>query len=138
MSQNNDSIHFPVVGKVGELILDPIEVLILQLLPLFLVLDLASPEGMDADKEHAIRGDGKILLTHGLDTKIKRNTPMLMKAVKGVGPVLKTLLPVDAIVVAIVSGKDKHWNFGALKHLGEISVRTWAALRGSVVRINNM
>lgn len=93
---------------------------------------------MNANEEHAIRGNGEILLTYGLDTKIKRNIPMFVKAVKGVGPVLKALLPVGAIVVAIVSRKDEHWDFGALEHLREISVRPWAALRGSMMQIDGV
>ena len=115
-----------------DLGLAPIDVVVLNPVPVTLILDFAAKESMDTNKQNTVPGQGKVLGASWLLAHIVDGAPVLFETKKVIGPPLKALVPVSTVVVAVVARDDKHGSRSGLENFRKLMVRRWLALRGPV------
>lgn len=105
MRENDDSVDLARMSKANELVSGPIDVVILNLSPFTLVLDVAAPKGVNTNKEDTVHGEGKVLLTSWLVTHVEWSFPVGIETMEGVFPVLETLSAIGTVIPAAKNGE---------------------------------
>jgi hypothetical protein len=107
MSENDNSVDLASMSKANELVPGPVNIVVLDLSPFTLVLDLATPKGMDTNKEHTVHGEGEVLLPDWLVTNVEWSVPIGIEPMEGIFPILETLRTIGTIVVAAKNQSKK-------------------------------
>lgn len=104
------------MSKGLQLSSGPINIVVLDAQPVGFILDGTNPERVDANEQDAMRGDGKVLGAGQLSANIELGDgPILLKTEEIFSPPFKTLLPVVAIIVAVVAWNNEGGSWACLE-----------------------
>ena len=125
------------VAKVLHLVPRPLHIVVLDSIPHTLILD-TTMQRVDTNEQHTTVRKGKVLLPSCLVPDIERCIPLLVVLHKVLLPEGPTVLPVVAVVVIVVTGKDEGGQRRLVQHVSKLTVQITTTLTTTVLHVAEM